>query len=114
MVVSLCPPSSPVKGVYRFLCLAAPLLEVGGSQANRETLSVNLEGQTAALVIVGQSAKCRIVCHICRQSIFEVGVESTDGHGVASFIKPYLGQLVLLLDACNHFEFHLFSLSFFK
>ena len=51
----------------------------------------------------------RIFCRICRQTVFQVCVVSTDGDSAAGFVKPYLGQLVFLLDSCNHFEFHLIS-----
>lgn len=50
-----------------------------------------------------------IFCRIRRQTVFQDCVVSTDGDSAAGFIKPYLGQLVFLLDSCNHFEFHLIS-----
>ena len=50
-----------------------------------------------------------IFCRIGRQTIFQVGVVSTDVDCAAGFVEPYLGQLVFLLDSCNHFEFHLIS-----
>lgn len=40
---------------------------------------------------------------------FQLGVVSTDVDCAAGFVEPYLGQLVFLLDSCNHFEFHLIS-----
>lgn len=51
----------------------------------------------------------RIFCRIGRQTIFQVGVVSTDVDCAVGFVKPYLGQFVFLLDSCNHFEFHLIS-----
>lgn len=37
-------------------------------------------------------------------NLFPVCVQIVNG-----FVKPYLGQLVFLLDSCNHFEFYLIS-----
>ena len=99
----------PIDGIHCFPRLTAALLGVGSSQPNREMLSVHLKGQAAALVIVRQAAVGGIFCRIGRQTIFQVGVVSTDVDCAAGFVEPYLGQLVFLLDSCNHFEFHLIS-----
>ena len=94
---------------HRLLDFASPILGIGNGQPDGESSAVYLKGQAAALVIVRQAAMGGIFCRIRRQSIFQVGVVSTDGDSAADFVKPYLGQLVFLLDSCNHFEFHLIS-----
>ena len=98
-----------INGGHRLLGFAAPVLGIGGSQPNGESSAVYLKGQAAALVIVRQAAVGGIFCRIGRQTIFQVGVVSTDVDCAAGFVEPYLGQLVFLLDSCNHFEFHLIS-----
>ena len=90
-------------------CALPIFLGIGSGQPDGEPPTIYLEGQAAALVIVRQAAMGGIFCRIRRQSIFQVGVVSTDGDSTADFVKPYLGQLVFLLDSCNHFEFHLIS-----
>ena len=101
--------SPPVNDGHRLLGFASPVLGIGSGQPDGESTAVYLKGQAAALVIVRQAAMGGIFCRIRRQSIFQVGVVSTDGDSAADFVKPYLGQLVFLLDSCNHFEFHLIS-----
>ena len=98
-----------VNGSHRFLCLPAPVLGIGGGQPDGESSAVYLEGQAAALVIVRQATVGGIFYRIGRQTLFQVGVVSTDVDCAAGFVEPYLGQLVFLLDSCNHFEFHLIS-----
>ena len=98
-----------VNGSHRFLCLPAPVLGIGGGQPDGESSAVYLEGQAAALVIVRQATVGGIFYRIGRQTLFQVGVVSTDVDCAAGFVESYLGQLVFLLDSCNHFEFHLIS-----
>ena len=96
-------------GSHRLLGFASPVLEIGSGQPDGESSAVYLEGQAAALIIARQAAVGGIFCRIGRQTIFQVGVVSTDVDCAAGFVEPYLGQLVFLLDSCNHFEFHLIS-----
>ena len=103
-----------INGGHRLLGFASPDLGIGRGQPDGASSAVSLAGQAAALVIVRQAAVGGIFYRIGRQSIFQVGVVSTDGDSAAGFVKPYLGQLVFLLDSCNHFEFHLISDRIFK
>ena len=88
--------SPPFNDGHRLLGFASPVLGIGSGQPDGESTAVYLKGQAAALVIVRQAAMGGIFCRIRRQSIFQVGVVSTDGDSAADFVKPYLGQLVLI------------------
>ncbi len=91
------------------LGFASPVLGIGSGQPDGESTAVYLKGQAAALVIVRQGGNGRDILPHTPSIDFQVGVVSTDGDSAADFVKPYLGQLVFLLDSCNHFEFHLIS-----
>ena len=62
----------------------------------------------------GQAAEGGIFRRILCQTILQVSIVSADGDIASGFVKPYLGQLILFLDSCNHFVFHLISDRIFK
>lgn len=98
-----------INGGHRLLGFASPVLGIWSGQPDGESSAVYLEGLAAALIIVRQAAVGGIFCRISCRTIFQLGVVSTDVDCAAGFVEPYLGQLVFLLDSCNHFEFHLIS-----
>lgn len=55
-----------------------------------------------------------IFCRIGRQTIFQVGVVSTDVDCAAGFVEPYLGQLVFFLIPVIILNFTSFRIAFVK
>ena len=106
--------SPPVNSGHRLLGFASPVLGIGRGQPDGESSAVYLEGQAASLVIVCQAAMGGIFCRIGRQTIFQVGVVSTDVDCAAGFVEPYLGQLVFFLIPVIILNFTSFRIAFVK
>ena len=55
-----------------------------------------------------------VFCRICRQTVFQVCVVSTDGDSAAGFVEPYLGQLFFFLIPVIILNFTSFRVVFLK
>ena len=83
-------------------CRLPPLFRVRFCQPYRKALLVYLKGKATALIVIGQSAQVGIFRCKRRQSIFKVGIISTDFYKTVCLVKPYFRRFIFLFNSRNH------------